>query len=143
MTARSPRFEDVSDPDVSDSPSSIGPRIPLLKSGSGRTVGRSWKLTVARPVNVCMIALQHTRYSSTQMQHAGIMKAVCMAECKADGVSFLPDSVEVSRIVEEADCEGVPVRFHGTVAKTHIPDLLPGMKKRRTNDHLAQVNVLV
>ena len=57
MTARSPRFEDVSDPDVSDSPISIGPRIPLLKSGSGRTVGRSWKLTVARPVNVGMIAL--------------------------------------------------------------------------------------
>jgi len=38
-----------------------------------------------------------------------------------DGVEFKRASIEVSRIKEDADYEGVRVRFHATLAKARIP----------------------
>ena len=38
-----------------------------------------------------------------------------------DGIEFNRDSIEVSRIKEDADYEGVRVQFHATLARARIP----------------------
>jgi len=49
------------------------------------------------------------------------VSAVCALVVDADGIEFNRDSIEVSRIKEDADYEGVRVQFHATLAKARIP----------------------
>jgi hypothetical protein len=46
---------------------------------------------------------------------------VCEVVAEPDGVEFNRAAIEVSRIKEDADYEGVRVRFHATLAKARIP----------------------
>ena len=50
-----------------------------------------------------------------------LLAAVCEVVAEPDGVEFNRASIEVSRIKEDADYEGVRVRFHATLAKARIP----------------------
>ena len=46
---------------------------------------------------------------------------MCEVVAEPDGVEFNRASIEASRIKEDADYEGVRVRFHATLAKARIP----------------------
>jgi len=60
--------------------------------------------------------------TSNELGHiAELMRAVCGVVTEADGIGFVPASIEVSRIKEDADYEGVRVRFHATLARARIP----------------------
>jgi hypothetical protein len=50
-----------------------------------------------------------------------LVGAVCEVVAEPDGVEFNRASIEVSRIKEDAEYEGVRVRFHATLAKARIP----------------------
>jgi hypothetical protein len=52
---------------------------------------------------------------------AELVGTVCEVVAEPDGVEFNRASIEVSRIKEDADYEGVRVRFHATLAKARIP----------------------
>jgi hypothetical protein len=52
---------------------------------------------------------------------AELVGTVCEVVAQPDGVEFNRASIEVSRIKEDADYEGVRVRFHATLAKARIP----------------------
>lgn len=60
--------------------------------------------------------------TSNELGHiADLIGAVCEVEAEPDGVEFNRASIEASRIKEDADYEGVRVRFHATLAKARIP----------------------
>jgi len=46
---------------------------------------------------------------------------VCGVATDPDGIEFNRDSIEVSRIKEDADYEGVRVQFHATLARARSP----------------------
>jgi hypothetical protein len=46
---------------------------------------------------------------------------VCEVDVEPDGIAFNRASIEVSRIKEDADYEGVRVQFHATLARARIP----------------------
>ncbi len=77
-----------------------------------------------RSVNDCSINLAHKAvhsrnyYSTSPWNHSSI---ACRVMAEPDGVEFDRASIEVSRIKEDADYEGVRVRFHATLAKARIP----------------------
>jgi hypothetical protein len=52
---------------------------------------------------------------------AELVGAVCELVAEPDGIEFNHASIEVNRIKEDADYEGVRVRFHATLAKARIP----------------------
>lgn len=50
-----------------------------------------------------------------------IVAEMCDIETEADGIQFDAKSVEVGRIKEDAEYEGVRVRFHATLAGARVP----------------------
>ncbi len=46
---------------------------------------------------------------------------MCEVHVEPDGIEFNRTSIEVSRIKEDADYEGVRVQFHATLARARIP----------------------
>lgn len=50
-----------------------------------------------------------------------IVAEMCDIETEADGIQFDAKSVEVGRIKEDAECEGVRVRFRATLAGARVP----------------------
>jgi hypothetical protein len=60
--------------------------------------------------------------TNNQLNHIKeIVGAVCEIAVDPDGVEFNRASIEVSRIKEDADYEGVRVQFHATLARARIP----------------------
>ena len=60
--------------------------------------------------------------TSNELDHiAELVGAVCDVAVEPDGIEFNRKSIEVSRIKEDADYEGVRVRFHETLSKARIP----------------------
>jgi predicted nucleotidyltransferase component of viral defense system len=60
--------------------------------------------------------------TSNALDHiAELVSAMCEVVTEPDGIEFNRASIEVSRIKEDADYEGVRVRFHATLAKARIP----------------------
>jgi predicted nucleotidyltransferase component of viral defense system len=60
--------------------------------------------------------------TNNQLDHiADIIGNVCEVVVEPDGLEFNRASIEASRIKEDADYEGVRVRFHATLAKARIP----------------------
>lgn len=56
------------------------------------------------------------------MDHiAQLVGAVCETASEPDGLTFNRASIEVSRIKEDAEYEGVRVKFHGMLANARIP----------------------
>jgi hypothetical protein len=50
-----------------------------------------------------------------------IVSELCQLNIEPDGLDFDPASIEVHRIKEDAEYEGVRIRFNGTLAKARIP----------------------
>jgi hypothetical protein len=59
---------------------------------------------------------------NNQLDHIKeIVARVCEVDVEPDGIAFNRTSIEVSRIKEDADYEGVRVQFHATLARARIP----------------------
>jgi hypothetical protein len=60
--------------------------------------------------------------TSNELAHVhSVIAELCQLVTDPDGVEFDPASIEVERILEDAEYEGVRVRFHRTLAKARIP----------------------
>jgi hypothetical protein len=78
----------------------------------------AWRAPLSRPTMDIDLAGR----SSNELDHIrSLVGEVCVVTTEPDGIEFNPASIEVSRIKEDADYEGVRVRFHGTLAKARIP----------------------
>ena len=78
----------------------------------------AWRAPFSRPTMDIDLAGR----TSNDLDHiADLVSAVCGVAAEPDGIEFNRASIEVSRIKEDADYEGVRVRFHGTLAKARIP----------------------
>ena len=78
----------------------------------------AWRAPVSRPT----MDIDLTGRTNNQLDHiAEVVSAVCHVAVKPDGIAFNRDSIEVSRINEDADYEGVRVQFHATLARARIP----------------------
>jgi len=51
---------------------------------------------------------------------ADVVREVCRQKVPEDGLSFSPDSVEAARITEDADYEGVRVRFRANLGNARV-----------------------
>jgi len=59
---------------------------------------------------------------NNQLDHIKeVVAIVCEVDVEPDGIAFNRTSIEVSRIKEDADYEGVRVQFHATLARARIP----------------------
>jgi len=78
----------------------------------------AWRAPLSRPTMDIDLAGR----TSNELDHiAELIGAVCEIVAEPDGVEFDRASIEVSRIKEDADYDGVRVRFHATLAKARIP----------------------
>jgi hypothetical protein len=78
----------------------------------------AWRAPVSRPTKDIDLAGR----TNNQLDHIQeVVTAVCGVAANPDGIEFNHDSIEVSRIKEDADYEGVRVRFHATRARARIP----------------------
>jgi len=78
----------------------------------------AWRAPMSRPTMDIDLAGR----TDNRLDHIKtIVSAVCALVVDADGIEFNRDSIEVSRIKEDADYEGVRVQFHATLAKARIP----------------------
>jgi Nucleotidyl transferase AbiEii toxin, Type IV TA system len=78
----------------------------------------AWRAPQSRPTMDIDLAGR----TSNELGHIEeFVGAVCEVVAEPDGVEFNRASIEVSRIKEDADYEGVRVRFHATLAKARIP----------------------
>ena len=78
----------------------------------------AWRAPQSRPTMDIDLAGR----TSNELDHiAGLVGTVCEVVAEPDGVEFNRASIEVGRIKEDADYEGVRVRFHATLAKARIP----------------------
>jgi len=59
---------------------------------------------------------------NNQLDHIKeVVGTVCEVDVEPDGIAFNRASIEVSRIKEDADYEGIRVQFHATLARARIP----------------------
>ena len=78
----------------------------------------AWRAPLSRPTMDIDLAGR----SSNELDHVrSLVGEVCVVTAEPDGIDFNPASIEVSRIKEDADYEGVRVKFHATLAKARIP----------------------
>lgn len=78
----------------------------------------AWRAPQSRPT----IDIDLAGTTSNELDHiADLIGEVCQVVAEPDGVEFNRASIEASRIKEDADYEGVRVRFHATLAKARIP----------------------
>jgi nucleotidyltransferase AbiEii toxin of type IV toxin-antitoxin system len=78
----------------------------------------AWRAPVSRPTMDIDLAGR----TSNQLDHIKeLVNGVCGVAAGPDGIEFNRDSIEVSRIKEGADYEGVRVQFHATLARARIP----------------------
>jgi hypothetical protein len=78
----------------------------------------AWRAPQSRPTMDIDLAGQ----TNNQLHHLKeVVGAVCEVAVDPDGIEFNRASIEVSRIKEDADYEGVRVHFHATLARARIP----------------------
>ena len=78
----------------------------------------AWRAPLSRPTMDIDLAGR----TNNQLDHVKeIVGALCDIAVGSDGIEFDRASIDVSRIKEDADYEGVRVRFHGTLARARIP----------------------
>jgi len=59
---------------------------------------------------------------NNQLDHVKeVVATICGVGVEPDGIAFNRTSIEVSRIKEDADYEGVRVQFHATLARARVP----------------------
>jgi predicted nucleotidyltransferase component of viral defense system len=78
----------------------------------------AWRAPLSRPTMDIDLAGK----TDNQLDHIReIVAAVCEIAVESDGIEFNRASIEVNRIKEDADYEGVRVQFHATLARARIP----------------------
>jgi predicted nucleotidyltransferase component of viral defense system len=78
----------------------------------------AWKAPISRPT----IDIDLAASTNNNLNHIrAFMMELCRVETPRDGITFQAESVKVSRIAEDADYEGVRVRFHATLARARVP----------------------
>lgn len=60
--------------------------------------------------------------TSNELEHIrSVVAELCQLNTEPDGLEFDPASIEVQRIKERSEYEGVRIRFNATLAKARIP----------------------
>ncbi len=78
----------------------------------------AWKAPITRPT----IDIDLAGRTSNELDHMwSLVAELCQLKTEPDGLEFDPRSIEVQRIKEDAEYEGVRIRFNGTRAKARIP----------------------
>jgi hypothetical protein len=78
----------------------------------------AWRAPLFRPTMDIDLAGR----TSNELEHIrSLVGEVCRCATEPDGIEFDPASMEVGRIKEHADYEGVRVRFNATLARARIP----------------------
>lgn len=78
----------------------------------------AWRAPVARPTMDIDLAGK----TDNELEHIrSLVGEVCDFATEPDGIEFATGSIEVQRIKEDAEYEGVRVRFNATLAKARIP----------------------
>lgn len=78
----------------------------------------AWRASVARPTMDIDLA---GRTSNALEDIRALVAEVCELATEPDGIDFAAGSIEVQRIKEDAEYEGVRVRFNATLAKARVP----------------------
>jgi Nucleotidyl transferase AbiEii toxin, Type IV TA system len=77
----------------------------------------AWQATVSRPtMDIDLLDLMNNSIDAI----VAVTKEICTQEVEPDGLTFEPESIEGERIVEDADYEGVRVRFRGSLGTARI-----------------------
>ncbi len=77
----------------------------------------AWKAPVTRPT----IDIDLAGQTSNELEHVrSIIADVCQLNAEPDGLEFDAASIEVQRIKEDAEYEGVRLRFNATLARARI-----------------------
>ena len=77
-----------------------------------------WRIPQSRPtLDIDLLG----RGSNNPDDMVAVTRAVCRQEVEPDGMSFEPDTVMGERIVEEAEYEGVRLRFRGSLGNAVVP----------------------
>jgi predicted nucleotidyltransferase component of viral defense system len=83
----------------------------------GALLFRVWGLPALRPTR----DIDLLGYTSNEVENlVAIIKEVCVQEVQEDALLFDPETVTGERIKEDADYEGVRVRFVGLLGKTRV-----------------------
>jgi predicted nucleotidyltransferase component of viral defense system len=83
----------------------------------GALLFRTWGLSAIRPTR----DIDLLGYTSNEVGNlTAIIKEVCTQEVQEDGLLFDPDTVAGERIKEDADYEGVRVRFTGLLGEARL-----------------------
>jgi predicted nucleotidyltransferase component of viral defense system len=78
----------------------------------------AWRAPLSRPTMDIDLAGR----TNNQLGHIKeVVGSVCEIDVEADGIQFDRTAIEVNRIKEDADYEGVRVQFHATLARARIP----------------------
>jgi predicted nucleotidyltransferase component of viral defense system len=86
----------------------------ILKGALMLTV---WKAPVSRPTRDMDFL---GRIDNDLGAIAGAVRDLCSTEVEPDGLEFSPETIEAERIAEDADYEGVRVRFQGNLGSARI-----------------------
>jgi predicted nucleotidyltransferase component of viral defense system len=78
----------------------------------------AWRAPVARPT----MDIDLVGKTNNELEHIrSLVGEVCETATEPDGIEFAAGLIEVQRIKEDAEYEGVRVRFNATLAKARIP----------------------
>jgi predicted nucleotidyltransferase component of viral defense system len=78
----------------------------------------AWRAPMSRPT----IDIDLAGRTRNELDHiTQLISTVCDVVTEPDGIEFNRASIEVARIKEDADYEGVRVKFHAVLAKARVP----------------------
>ena len=78
----------------------------------------AWRAPLSRPT----MDIDFAGKTSNDLDHIRkVIAEVCDERVEDDGIEFVSSSISASRITEDADYEGVRIRFHGLLAGARIP----------------------
>ncbi|MBS1825483.1 MAG: nucleotidyl transferase AbiEii/AbiGii toxin family protein [Acidobacteria bacterium] len=78
----------------------------------------AWNAPITRPT----IDIDLAGITSNEWEHIhSIVTHLCQPTTELDGIEFDPTSIELQRIKEDGEYEGVRIRFHAILAKARIP----------------------
>jgi hypothetical protein len=78
----------------------------------------AWRGPLSRPTMDIDLAGK----TNNELAHIeSIVRDICAVVAPPDGLELNPASIEIARIKEDAEYEGIRVRFHATLARARIP----------------------
>ena len=84
----------------------------------GALLMTAWRAAQSRPT----VDIDLSARTSNDLDHVrGWIEELCTFIVDEDGIHFDPESIEILRIKEDAEYEGVRVRFDATLARARVP----------------------